>query len=239
MLNEKLSLRHLYDLDGGVKELSKRYDLESEENEPIDSLCASHKIDVDFFVQLTRIFHDANYFPAKQLQSFSTTIILDYLQRTHRYYLDRRLPEIEQMIEHVTDQVDDKTSSFLQRFYFILRRDLSAHIRLEEKLLFPYIKELSTSFRNQTVTAEFDADSQNFSVEKFVSTHDEHVEDYILNARKKLIEDHQNVDDLLPLRVLLYQFELFEKDLRVHGKVEDLVLVPKALEMERTLFPKG
>lgn len=238
MLNEKLSLRNLYDLDGGVKELSKRYDLESDENEPIDSLCESHKIDVDFFIQLTRIFHDANYFPAEQLRSFSTSIILDYLQRTHSYYLDRRLPEMEQMIDHVSDQVDDKTSSFLQKFYFIIRRDLSAHIRLEEKLLFPYINELSASFKKKVVTAEFETDFQNFSVQKFVSTHDEHVEDYLLNARKKLIEDHPNADDLLPLRVLLYQFELFEKDLRVHGKVEDLVLVPKALEMEESLFPK-
>lgn len=59
----------------------------------IDEVCEKHNIQVGFFLEIVNTFHDENYFPGKQLQSFSVSLIVDYLKRTHYYYLENK-PDI-------------------------------------------------------------------------------------------------------------------------------------------------
>jgi iron-sulfur cluster repair protein YtfE (RIC family) len=59
----------------------------------------------------------------------------------------------------------------------------------------------------------------------------------MVNIRARILKKHivraqQSAYEIFPFKVLLKQLDEFEKDLRIHAKIEDEVLIPKALELE-------
>ncbi len=229
MFSQGQSLRELYNLDSSVEELVKRYGLEKEGDKLIEQLCKEKLIDVPFFMELIKIFHNTDYFPQKQLLSFDITIVLDYLQRTHRYYIGRRLPEIEQMVQNIVSNDENEFASFLLPFFRTLKTNLTEHIKEEEKQLFPYIIALNQ--RLDSLTTKF----KNTFIASFADSHNHLIEDQLVLARSVLIENEKKTLDTMPLRVLIYQLDLLEKDLRLHAKIEDHVLMPKARLLEKEL----
>lgn len=65
----------------------------------IRELCAKEGVDVTFFMEIINVFHNESYFPEKKLLNFSVTVVIDYLLKTHEYYLDYVLPEQERLID--------------------------------------------------------------------------------------------------------------------------------------------
>jgi len=53
----------------------------------INEVCSDYKVNVDFFLEIINSFHDHNYFPQAQLQTFPLKLIINYIQKSHRYYL--------------------------------------------------------------------------------------------------------------------------------------------------------
>ena len=56
-------------------------------------------IDQQFIYALLNTFEDQRTFSEQEYQEFSLEIIIDYIRKTHRYYLTKKLCEIEQSIE--------------------------------------------------------------------------------------------------------------------------------------------
>ena len=78
-------------------------------------------------------------------------MIVDYIQRTHVYYFEKKLPEIEQSILLLSGHYDSHHPilAALQNFFHRYVQDLSEHIRAEEHLLLPYIKALQDAEKDQ------------------------------------------------------------------------------------------
>ena len=58
-----------------------------------------------------------------------------------------------------------------------------------------------------------------------------------LRSLIELLEDKkEHFEDQLALNVLLSKLESFERDLLVHAKLEEQVLIPKALELEKEVL---
>ena len=75
-------------------------------------------VDCDFFIQVINIFGSETELPIEQLKSFPIPIILDYLEKTHRYYLNKKLLEIEQSITNLQSQSPENLLlPFLKSFY--------------------------------------------------------------------------------------------------------------------------
>ena len=68
--------------------------------------------------------------------------MVDYLKRSHRYYISKRFPEIEQTIINIKRQEPTLLVNFLDRFLHQYKEDLINHFEIEEKILFPYALKL-------------------------------------------------------------------------------------------------
>jgi regulator of cell morphogenesis and NO signaling len=88
--------------------------------------------------------------------------------------------------------------------------------------LFPYIKAL---YHRLDIRSDF-------SIKHFIEHHSDTVELQISEVKKHIVRAQQSAYEIFPFRVLLKQLDEFEKDLRIHAKIEDEVLIPKALELE-------
>ena len=180
------------------------------------------------------LYNDDEDFPFEKMQKFSVEDILDYLQATHQYYLSKRLPEIEQSLLHIFSKYGQSHQllASLAIFFNDYKNKLVDHIRMEEKQLFPYIRRVIIASKVKPVCAESLELDPAFSIEKFISSHSP-IEDELKEV-SEIIKKYSNDEATpLPYKVFLNQVELFELELRKHAIIEDHVLVPMVIELEK------
>jgi len=180
------------------------------------------------------LYNDDEDFPFEKMQKFSVEDILDYLQATHQYYLSKKLPEIEQSLLHIFSKYGQSHQllASLAIFFNDYKNKLVDHIRMEEKQLFPYIRRVIIASKVKPVCAESLELDPAFSIEKFISSHSP-IEDELKEV-SEIIKKYSNDEATpLPYKVFLNQVELFELELRKHAIIEDHVLVPMVVELEK------
>lgn len=172
-------------------------------------------------------------FPYEQLRVFSAADLLAYLRLSHRYYLECKLPEIEQTIYNLFRDYADSDELLLAmcRFFVNYQRKLVRHIEAEERELFPYIEALLKA--NESGCWENEHLS-NYSATRFLEQHTDVEED--LRKVSGIIEGCLHQRNMpLPFRVFVLQLQHCEVDLCKHAIVEDEILLPRVLEMELNL----
>lgn len=189
----------------------------------------------EFIQALLRIFEE-KIFNARDFDSFPVEVIVDYIQRTHVYYLEKKLPEIEQSILLLSGQYESQHPilAALRNFFHRYVKDLSEHIHAEETLLLPYINALCEAGRGATSFSRFVLHRSDYSVECFLKDHHD-TEDELKDIRQtiRLYEPPETNESLY--RILLLQLQVFEQDLCVHAHIEEEVLIPKAQKLEQDL----
>ena len=189
----------------------------------------------EFIIALLRVFEE-KVFNAREFDSFPVELIVDYIQRTHVYYLEKKLPEIEQSILLLSGHYDSRHPilAALQNFFHAYVKDLSEHIRAEETLLLPYIHSLCEAGRDTSGFSRFLLHRGEYSVERFLSAHHD-TEDELKDIRKTIRLYEPPITNASLYRILLTQLQVFEQDLCVHAHIEEEVLIPKAQKMEKEL----
>jgi regulator of cell morphogenesis and NO signaling len=196
------------------------------------SMPGEHK---EFIATLLRVFED-KLFNARDFDIFPVEIIVDYIQRTHVFYFQKKLPEIEQSIFLLSGHYDSHHPilAALQNFFHRYVQDLSQHIQAEEHLLLPYINALQEAEKTPAQFSRFLIARRDYSVRQFLSDHHD-TEDELKDIRQTIrLYDPPHTNESL-YRILLSQLQAFEQDLSVHAQIEEEVLIPKALKMEKEL----
>ncbi len=193
----------------------------------LESHCREHHLHVDFMVEVLRAFEEPASFNADNFSQYPIPVILDYLYRTHDYYLHRRVGEIEQSIDALTEGFGQAYPLLflLPRYFSQYALELNEHIAEEEKDLFPIATKLAESKEAVLpVHIELAAHHQ--------AHHQQHHLDEDLALIRHILERHcPEVLSLLPFKILLTQLSAFERDLYIHEMVEDEVLWPQILRM--------
>jgi regulator of cell morphogenesis and NO signaling len=189
----------------------------------------------EFIAALLEVF-EVKIFSAKDFEPFPIGTIVDYIQRTHVYYFEKKLPEIEQSIGLLAGQYDSQHPilAALRSFFHRYVSDLSEHIRTEENQLLPYIGILRDARKTPAHFSTFIVARRDYSIDRFVSEHHD-TEDELADIRQtiRLYEPPQTNESLY--RILLTQLQVFEQDLCIHAHIEEEVLIPKALALEKEL----
>lgn len=188
----------------------------------------------DFVVEILKAYSYKNHFPRKELTAFSIPSILDYLRKTHRHYLDKLIPQMEQSITQLIKKFGLSHPDLVLLTYIFIKykNELKGHIQNEETKLFPYIENLLKV--KQHGVQYLDKAFKGYSIKQFISEHDEN--ELSVPEIREIIQDNSPLTFLpMPYRIFLIQLELFEQDLLIHAKVEDDVLIPKALLLEKII----
>lgn len=162
----------------------------------------------------------------KQFENFATSDIIDYLEFNHHYYLTKKLPEIQQSIMHVFGS--EEVSSLLQTlalFFGKYQKDLIVHIKMEENVFFPMVKNLVSNSKKSLSGTE-----QWVSFLEFMGNHDP-IEEELQKVNLIIKEATKGMDLPFAYNVFMNQIELFEFDLRRHAIIEDEVLLPRVEAM--------
>lgn len=194
------------------------------------------ELDDELLELIFDLYDDDRDFPYQKIRKFSIGEILIYLQATHRYYLTKKLPEIEQSLLHIFSRYG-KTHELLAElclFFNDYKNDLIEHVKMEERAFFPYIKRLVKAAQGELTPDETTELLSTASIAQFTDHHDS-IEDELKEVSAIIRRYSEYEATPLPYRIFLNQVELFELELRKHAIIEDHVLVPMAMEIEAKL----
>ena len=203
----------------------------------LEKACEIDQVNMDLLMEMLKAFSDNNYFPKDELNRLPLQSIIEYLIKTHIYYINSRLPRIEQFIDLLVDHYGkfDVHLYLLKDYFQDYKRDMLAHICIEERDLFPYVLKLIKAIDEQPETTNqlFNLLEEN-SITRFINEH-HHVEDELVEIRRRLNNYSEAHNHKIQITTLFYELRLFEIDLLTHGKVEDMILIPRAREIEDKL----
>ena len=190
----------------------------------------------EFISLLARCFEDESTFRSSDFNDVPMDILMDYIRRTHRLYLDKSLQEIEQSIDLLQSAYPSghPLLAILNDFYLEYKTDLIVHIRKEDQKLLPYIQFLENSLKGGFNAHEFFLNRQRFSIQSFIENHAEN-DTELEEVKAKILLYEPPLMNRFIYGVLIQQLEFFRQDLTIHGMIEDRVLIPRALDMEHRL----
>ena len=167
--------------------------------------------------------------------SWSLKLLADYIEETYHTYIRRQTPLIIKNLEKIKDVHGEHHPELLKIYNLFSQSamDLSMHLQKEEKILFPLIRELS------------EADKLGLTVEQgHCGT--------IQNPVSAMREEHeaegnrfQKISELAggyavpsdgcnTYHVAYEMLEEFERKLHEHIHLENNILFPKAIELEKS-----
>lgn len=202
----------------------------------IRELCIKEGIDVTFFTEIINVFHNENYFSEKKLLDFSVTIVIDYLLKTHKYYLDYVIPEQERLIDLFILNCTNgcKENELIRKFYNKFREEFVNHVQMEETQVFPYILKLNDTVLNLLKKSVFLEQYKDFTIKGFEKEHG-NMDEKMFDLKNIIIKYLPPNYDLNIGNSLLSNLFMFEKDLKNHARIEDKILIPKVKQLEKTI----
>jgi regulator of cell morphogenesis and NO signaling len=171
--------------------------------------------------------------PQHDFNSWNLSFLSDYIVNVHHAYVKQNIPILADLSQKVADHhgktnpelgtIRDKVDELVS--------ELKVHLKKEETILFPYIKQLESSKSDGSIAPHsFDSVKQPISVME----HDHAIVGDLADEIRILSGNYTLPAYACNSYSLLYKkLEEFENDLHLHIHLENNILFPKAIEMER------
>jgi regulator of cell morphogenesis and NO signaling len=165
--------------------------------------------------------------------SYHFDLILEYLKHTHFLFIKHKLPYIKRLIEdfsvHHADYLTVERD--LKIVFPLFVEDFIEHIYEEEDTLFNYIRMLERAASGKYNPSRLFYLMEKNSIQKFAVEHEAHDDE--MAGIRRITKDYA-IDANTPLHVKVLYSELkdFEKNLITHARIENEILLPKAMVTE-------
>ncbi|MEO6734079.1 MAG: iron-sulfur cluster repair di-iron protein [Ferruginibacter sp.] len=160
--------------------------------------------------------------------------LADYIVNTHHSYVKKTLPDLRQYAAKVAGVHGNHHPELLRILQLVeeVNAELTAHLVKEEKILFPYIKELVTATNNAQPLQEARFGTVQNPIDIMEAEHE--LVGKNLAEIRTITNNFSIPEDACASYSLLYRIlEEFEDDLHTHVHLENNILFPKALKLEQ------
>ncbi|MDO8549859.1 MAG: DUF542 domain-containing protein [Ignavibacteria bacterium] len=163
--------------------------------------------------------------------------LIDFIISYHHGFVRNIIPVIAthtQIIASIHGKINPKILE-VARIFSILYKDLKQHMMKEEEIIFPYIKQLVMASNNLSKAerpyfGNLGNPIKMLEEEHFISG------DELLQLRE-LTDNYEANDNACYTQKLCYQeLKEFEEDLNVHVFLENNILFPKAIQLEKEIL---
>lgn len=166
------------------------------------------------------------------LSSYPIDVIIEYLKHTHFIFIKERLPYLSKLIKNLCDSQHKQIVEDLQFIFPLFVEDLIYHIYQEEDEFFSYILSLHKALKEPHLTAKLYYDMEKYSIQDFAIEHD--IDEDEMRGIRNITNNYATTDiNHLHLRVVYAELQRFEKELTIHASIENEILFPKALMLEK------
>ncbi len=169
-------------------------------------------------------------------KAFPIDLLADYVEKTHHRYIEQRIPEITPFLSKVARVHGANHPELLEveQLFTETAQDLAAHVKKEELMLFPYIRQMVKSNMGDKKRPKTALGSATEYIVQMEEEHDAEGERF--RRISELTDNYTPPADAC--RTYMVTFDMlreFEEDLHRHIHIENNILFPKSMEMEREL----
>ncbi|HYK77627.1 MAG TPA: iron-sulfur cluster repair di-iron protein [Daejeonella sp.] len=160
----------------------------------------------------------------------------DFIVNTHHQYVRDSIPFISELSQKVARVHGSNHPEMIQvaEIFARVAQDLSLHLTKEERILFPHIKALAAVKRDGTPMPATPFGGVKNPVQVMEMEHEQAGEDMVII--RELTSDYTLPSDACTSYSILFKkLEEFEGDLHQHVHLENNILFPKAIELEKEL----
>ena len=173
------------------------------------------------------------------MSSLPVDIIIAYLKHTHYLFVKHKLPYIARLIQELkpSDLMHSPAAEDLKFIFPLYVEDFIRHIYKEEDTLFTYILQLNTAMQGNLHPGKLFYMMEQNSIEELAVEHDCHDDE--MQGIRTLTQDYATTDQTsLLVKVVYRELQAFEQNLKTHAHIEDEILFPKALVLEKNVKQK-
>ncbi|HQV53371.1 MAG: iron-sulfur cluster repair di-iron protein [Flavobacteriales bacterium] len=162
--------------------------------------------------------------------------LADHIEKVHHGYIELRVPVIQQYLNKLCKVHGDRHPELfdIAREFNECAGAMAQHMKKEELMLFPFIKQLEKAQRKGTVAPAPHFGTVNNPVHMMMEDHDAEGERF--RRIEELSGGYMNPPDgCATYSTAMMMLKDFQSDLHLHIHLENNILFPRAVELETVL----
>jgi len=187
----------------------------------IYEVCRQNNVDVDTFLTVLNYVKDGAEKRQQRIEHISVENLLDYLKRTHKYFLDFLLPSIRFHLLNAIDCSEKNEVAFLVlKFFDEYVEEVRKHMEYEESTTFTFVKKILAG------------EIVNLDNSHLLSRHHESIENKLKELKNLFMQYYpakENNEKLNGVIISIYQCE---EDMSIHCLVEDYIFSPAVRRLD-------
>ncbi len=198
----------------------------------LEEVCRENNIKPEHLVSVLERSESRKSPEYQSLREYPVRLIVEYLKHSHQIFIKETLPYLLKKVEELDHDHANEKAHDLKVVMPMFVEDFIHHIYEEEDRFFTYVCELEKSLKAKKVSAKILKDFDNFSIQEFALHHNDS-DDEMKGIRG--ITDHYDTEKVKDprLAVVIKELKKFDHDLSVHANIENDILFPKALGLEK------
>jgi len=206
---------------------------------PLQMILESQDLDTAAIIEeLELSIHPIGISRALPYEKWDTGFLIDYIVNIHHAYLKKALPDTKEQLEKFAEGHYKKYPELteLVRVFKNLTLEMLPHLQHEEEIIFPYIRQISHAFHNKASYASLLVRTLRKPVENLM--HHEHESmNKILAQMRQLTNSYTPPEHCCTNhRVMFLKLLEIDTDLAQHMYLENEILFPWSIEMEKKLL---
>jgi regulator of cell morphogenesis and NO signaling len=204
-------------------------------NRTIEEVCDKKDIDAnDLLEQLDAVLATKND-SGIDFKSWPMDLLIDYIEKTHHRYVEEKIPVLLQFLNKLCSVHGNMHPELFEinELFKGCAGELTQHMKKEELMLFPFIKKMvKASIFNEAIQESPFGTVKN-PIAMMMNEHEAEGDRFV-----KIVELTNNytppADACNTYKVTFSMLEEFEQDLHKHIHLENNILFPKAIALEKT-----
>lgn len=222
IFNKSMKMSDLIDVDYRLLLLLMRLNIPLGFGEKsVESVCKQNNFDADCFIFLVNFQSSRSIMNVEdEFEKLPIEPFLIYLNNSHNYFLADRLPNIRRKLKLVLDDEEKDISDIVLSFFDKYVTEVEDHMVYEDKVVFPYIRELINS-----------KNTDGYSIQVFEERHND-IDEKVNDLKRILLKYVSGLRNQVLVTNILIELYMTQEELEAHTFIEDELIIPKIKRME-------
>lgn len=206
---------------------------------PLKMVCEMKSVDINDVIHdleaVTRTITISNTLP---FHDWKIGFLSDYIINVHHQYLIDAFPRITPHLTKFTQEHESKYPFLkeVMQLFNMLKKTMIPHLKQEEEIIFPYVKQIAHAYESKESYAGLLVRTLRKPIES-VMKHEHDVTEKILQKLRTLTDNYTPGPNACVSHKVAYSFlKEIDDDIQTHMFLENDVLFPKAIAMEKELL---
>ena len=226
MISHLLTPKTITQYDRNIVHLFSRFNIGPDSTQKLNEICEKDEININLLVDLINCYNDLSCLEKTNFKDYSIMDLIDYLEKSHFYYIEKKIPEIEQSLLKLGLQESFSFNYIFIKFFEEYKKDIVSHFKTEDEVLFPFCKVLDRYIKFNSQEDLIYILENKETVYHLMNQHKKNNDD-VDDLQKLLIKYSPKSNKLSYFEIFLNQMSLFQKDLKIHAEIEENVLMEK------------